>query len=148
MKVLDRGRIHISAVALGMADRLIAESLRYAMERRQFGQPISEFQLVQAMLADSKTDALAASALTEAVAHKFDSGEKVSLEAASLKYFASEAVGRIADRAVQIHGGAGYMAEYRVERFARDVRVLRIYEGTSQILQLIIAREMIRQAAA
>lgn len=147
MKVLDRGRIHISAVALGMCDRLIEESLRYATERRQFGQPISEFQLVQALLADSKTDALAAAALAEAVAQKFDSGQKVSLEAASSKHFSSEAVGRIADRAVQIHGGAGYMAEYKVERFARDVRVLRIYEGTTQILQLIIAREMLREAA-
>lgn len=144
MKVLDRGRIHIAAVALGMCDRLIELSLNYAQERKQFGQAISGFQLVQAMLADSKTEALATEALLNAVAAKFDRGEKISLEAASLKYFSSEAVGRVADRAVQIHGGAGYMAEYKVERFYRDVRLLRIYEGTSQIQQVVIAREMLR----
>ncbi len=146
MKVLDRGRIHVASVALGMCDRLIDLGLKYALERKQFQKPIAEFQLIQAMLADSKAEALAAGALLESVAAKFDTGQKVSLEAASLKYFASEAAGRVADRTVQIHGGAGYMAEYKVERFYRDVRLLRIYEGTSQIQQLIIAREMIRAA--
>jgi acyl-CoA dehydrogenase len=146
MKVLDRGRIHIAGVALGMCDRLIDMSLRYAMERRQFGQPIAEFQLVQAMLADSKVDQLATEALMNTTAARFDAGERVSLEASALKYMSSEAVGRVADRAVQIHGGAGYMAEYKVERFYRDVRLLRIYEGTSQIQQLIIARAMLREA--
>lgn len=146
MKVLDRGRIHIAAVALGMCDRLIEMSLSYATERKQFGQAISGFQLIQGMLADSKTEALAAEALLNSVAAKFDRGEKVSMAAAALKYFSSEAVGRVADRAVQIHGGAGYMAEYKVERFYRDVRLLRIYEGTSQIQQVIIAREMMRGA--
>jgi acyl-CoA dehydrogenase len=144
MKVLDRGRIHISAVALGMCDRLIDMSVRYAQERRQFGQAISNFQLIQGMLADSKVDAKAAEALLHSVAAKFDRGEDATMDAACLKYFSSEAVGRIADRAVQIHGGAGYMAEYKVERFYRDVRLLRIYEGTSQIQQVIIAREMLR----
>jgi acyl-CoA dehydrogenase len=147
MKVLDRGRIHIAAVALGMCDRLIEMSLTYASERKQFGQPLTGFQLVQGMLADSQTDALAAQGLTEAAARKFDAGQNVTLEAAVAKYFASEAVGRIADRAVQIHGGAGYMAEYKVERFYRDVRLLRIYEGASQIQQVIIAREMQRRGA-
>jgi acyl-CoA dehydrogenase len=146
MKVLDRGRIHIGAVALGMADRLVEMSLNYTLERKQFGERIANFQLVQALLADSKVDQLAAEALLNSVAAKFDAGEAVSLECSALKYLASEAVGRIADRAVQIHGGAGYMAEYKVERFYRDVRVLRIYEGTSQIQQLIIARQMIRNA--
>ncbi len=146
MKVLDRGRIHIAAVALGMCDRLLDMSVAYAKTRKQFGQAISGFQLVQGMLADSKTEALAAEALLQAVAARLDRGENISLEAASLKYFASEAVGRIADRAVQIHGGAGYMAEYKVERFYRDVRLLRIYEGASQIQQVIIAREMLRAA--
>ncbi|MBL4800442.1 MAG: acyl-CoA dehydrogenase family protein [Emcibacter sp.] len=146
MKVLDRGRIHISAVALGMCDRLIAESLQYAMERKQFGQPIAQFQLIQALLADSKTEALAIEAMVQSVAQKFDDGQKVSMDASCLKYFSSEAVGRVADRAVQIHGGAGYMTEYKVERFYRDVRLLRIYEGTSQIQQIIIAREMMRNA--
>ncbi len=147
MKVLDRGRIHIAAVALGMSDRLIDMSVAYARERKQFGQAISSFQLVQGLLADSKTEALAAEALLFSVAAKFDRGEDVTMDAASLKYFSSEAVGRIADRAVQIHGGAGYMAEYKVERFYRDVRLLRIYEGTSQIQQVIIAREMLRAAS-
>jgi len=146
MKVLDRGRIHIAAVAMGMCDRLIEMSLRYALERKQFGQRIADFQLVQAMLADCKTEALAVEALMERAAARFDAGEQISLEASALKYLASETVGRIADRAVQIHGGAGYIAEYKVERFYRDVRVLRLYEGTSQIQQLIIAREMIRAA--
>lgn len=146
MKVLDRGRIHIAAVALGQADRLLEMSVAYAAQRKQFGQPIGEFQLVQAMLADSKVDTLAVEALMQSVAAKFDREEKVSLEASALKYLASEAVGRIADRAVQIHGGAGYMAEYKVERFYRDVRLLRIYEGTSQIQQLIIGRALMREA--
>jgi acyl-CoA dehydrogenase len=147
MKVLDRGRIHIAAVALGQCDRLLGESVAYARERKQFGQPISDFQLVQAMIADCQTDTLAATGLMEAAARRYDAGENVSLEAAVAKYFASEAVGRVADRAVQIHGGAGYMAEYKIERFYRDVRVLRIYEGTSQVQQLIIARETLKRAA-
>ncbi len=146
MKVLDRGRIHIAAVALGMCDRLIEMSVRYAQERKQFGQAIAGFQLVQGMLADCKTEAMATEALLNSVASKFDRGENVTMDAACLKYFASEAVGRVADRAVQIHGGAGYMAEYKVERFYRDVRLLRIYEGTSQIQQVIISREMLRAA--
>ncbi|MET0270791.1 MAG: acyl-CoA dehydrogenase family protein [Sphingomonas sp.] len=148
MKVLDRGRIHIAAVSLGQCDRLIEMALRYAMERKQFGGRIADFQLVQAMLADCKVDQLTTEALMNATAARFDKGEKVSLECSALKYYASEAVGRVADRAVQIHGGAGYMAEYKVERFYRDVRLLRIYEGTSQIQQTIIAKAMIRAAAA
>lgn len=146
MKVLDRGRIHIAAVALGMADRLIDMALQYTLERKQFGQRIANFQLVQAMLADSKVDQLTIEALMHSVAARFDAGEKVSLECSALKLHASEAVGRIADRAVQIFGGAGYMAEYKVERFYRDVRLLRIYEGTTQIQQTIIAKNMIRAA--
>ena len=145
MKVLDRGRIHISAVALGMCDRLVEMSLAYAIERKQFGARIADFQLVQAMLADMKVDLLTTEALLQSVAAKFDAGEAVNLECSALKLHASEAVGRIADHAVQIHGGAGYMAEYKVERFYRDVRLLRIYEGTSQIQQTIIAKQMIRQ---
>jgi len=148
MKVLDRGRIHIAAVALGMCERLIGMALQYAMERKQFGQRIADFQLVQAMLADMKVDMLTTEALMQSVAVKFDAGEAVSLECSVLKLHASEAVGRIADRAVQIYGGAGYMAEYKVERFYRDVRLLRIYEGTTQIQQTIIAKQMIRQAEA
>ncbi|SFU21901.1 acyl-CoA dehydrogenase family protein [Mesorhizobium sp. YR577] len=148
MKVLDRGRLHISAVCVGMAERLIADSLAYAMERNQFGQPIAEFQLIQAMLADSKTEAYAARCMVMETARAKDTGVTVATEAAACKLFASEMVGRVADRAVQIFGGAGYMSEYGIERFYRDVRLFRIYEGTSQIQQLVIARNMIRDAKA
>ena len=147
MKVLDRGRLHLAAVCVGVAKRLIAESLGYAMERRQFGKAISEFQLIQAMLADSETECAAAEAMVLDAAARRDAGEPVVKLAAMCKYFASEMVGRVADRAVQIHGGAGYIADYAVERFYRDVRLFRIYEGTSQIQQLIIAREMLKGAA-
>lgn len=146
MKVLDRGRLHISAVCVGAAERLIADSLRYAMERKQFDKPIAEFQLIQAMLADSRTEAYAARAMVVDAARRKDAGENVSTEASCCKLFASEMVGRVADRAVQIHGGAGYIADYGIERFYRDVRLFRIYEGTSQIQQLVIARNMIREA--
>lgn len=146
MMVLDRGRLHISAVCVGAADRLIQEALRYAMERKQFGQSIAEFQLIQAMLADSRTEALAGRSMVVETARKKDAGGEVSTDAACCKLFCSEMVGRVADRAVQIHGGAGYMADYAVERFYRDVRLFRIYEGTSQIQQLVIARNMLRSA--
>jgi acyl-CoA dehydrogenase len=144
MRVLDRGRLHISAVCVGVAERLIADCVTFASERRQFGKPIAEFQLIQGMIADSKTESLAAKALTLATARKRDAGENVTLDAAAAKYFASEMVGRVADRAVQIHGGAGYIADYGVERFYRDVRLFRIYEGTSQIQQVVIARETLK----
>ncbi|TPI57365.1 acyl-CoA dehydrogenase [Mesorhizobium sp. B3-1-3] len=148
MKVLDRGRLHISAVCVGMAERLVADSLAYAMQRKQFGQPIAEFQLVQAMLADSRAEAYAARCMVIETARAKDRDASVSTEAACCKMFASEMVGRVADRAVQIHGGAGYMAEYGIERFYRDVRLFRIYEGTTQIQQLVIARNMIKDAEA
>ncbi|MDB5583582.1 MAG: Butyryl-CoA dehydrogenase [Bradyrhizobium sp.] len=146
MKVLDRGRIHMSALASGMSERLVEESVRYAVERKQFGQAIGAFQLVQGMIADSRVDAYASRVMVTDVARRFDAGEKVSVDVAATKYFTTEAVGRVADRAVQIHGGAGYMTEYVVERFYRDVRLLRIYEGTSQIQQVIIARSLLREA--
>ena len=145
MKVLDRGRIHLSALSSGMCHRLVDESVKYAVERKQFGQAIGTFQLVQGMIADSRTEAYAAWLMTQDVAKRLDEGEKISADVASTKYFASEALGRVADRAVQIHGGAGYMAEYKVERFYRDVRVMRIYEGTSQVQQTIIAKALLRQ---
>jgi acyl-CoA dehydrogenase len=146
MKVLDKGRIHLAAMCVGAAERILEEALRYAMQRRQFGQPIADFQLVQAMLADSKTEIYAARCMVMDAARRRDAGENVSTEASCAKLFASEMCGRVADRAVQIHGGAGYMSEYAVERFYRDVRLFRIYEGTSQIQQLVIARNMLREA--
>ncbi len=148
MKVLDKGRIHLAAVCVGAAERILEEALRYAMQRRQFGQPIADFQLVQAMLADSKAELYAARCMVIDAARRRDAGENVSTEASCAKLFASEMCGRVADRAVQIHGGAGYMSEYAVERFYRDVRLFRIYEGTSQIQQLVIARNMMREASA
>jgi len=148
MKVLDRGRLHISAVCVGVAMRLIRDALAYAMERKQFGKPIAEFQLIQAMLADSRTEAYAGRCMVLDAARRKDAGEDVGTEAACCKLFCSEMVGRVADRAVQIHGGAGYISEYAVERFYRDVRLFRIYEGTTQIQQLVIARNMIREAKA
>jgi acyl-CoA dehydrogenase len=146
MKVLERGRLHISALCVGAADRLVHESLSYALERKQFGQPIAQFQLIQAMLADSRTEAYAARCMVMDAAHRYDAGEKIATEASCCKLFASEAVGRIADRAVQIHGGAGYISDFAVERFYRDVRLFRLYEGTSQIQQLVIAAGMVREA--
>jgi acyl-CoA dehydrogenase len=145
MRVLDRGRLHIAAVCVGIAERLIADSVAYAAERKQFGKALSEFQLIQAMIADSKTETMAAKALVLEAAALKDAGEPITLEAAAAKYFASESVGRVADRAVQIFGGAGYIADYGIERLYRDVRLFRIYEGTSQIQQLVIAREVMKR---
>jgi len=144
MKVLDRGRLHIAAVCVGTAGRLVDEMRRYALERRQFGKPIADFQLVQAMIADSETERHAARALVLEAARQRDTGASVTKEAAMAKYFASEVVGRVADRAVQVFGGAGYIADYGIERFYRDVRLFRLYEGTSQIQQLVIAREVLK----
>ncbi len=147
MKVLDRGRLHISGVSVGAAERLIEDSLKYAMERKQFGKPIVEHQLIQAMLADSKAEAYAARCMVIEAARKRDEGHNISTEASCCKLFATEMVGRVADKAVQIHGGAGYISEYAVERFYRDVRLFRLYEGTSQIQQIVIARNMVRDAS-
>ena len=145
MRVLDRGRLHISAVCVGVAERLIADCVAYATERKQFGKPIAEHQLIQGMIADSKTEALVARAMVLETAAAKDAGKDVVLESAAAKYFASEMVGRVAARAVQIYGGAGYIADYGIERLYRDVRLFRIYEGTSQIQQLIIARETLKR---
>jgi acyl-CoA dehydrogenase len=147
MKVLDKGRLHIAAICTGAAQRMLDDALRYAIDRRQFGQPIAQFQLVQAMLADSRTEIYAARSMVIDAARRRDDGDDVTVEASCCKLFASEMCGRVADRAVQIHGGAGYVADHAIERFYRDVRLFRIYEGTSQIQQLVIARAMIRAAS-
>jgi acyl-CoA dehydrogenase len=144
MKVLDRGRLHISGVSVGVAERLIKDALEYATQRKQFGVPLSDQQLIQAMFADSQTETYAARCMTIETARKRDNGENVSTESSACKLFSTEMVGRVADRAVQIHGGAGYMSDFAVERFYRDVRLFRLYEGTSQIQQLIIAKNMIK----
>ena len=146
MKVLEKGRIHIAAVSVGVAKRVLRDALHYAIDRKQFGQSIAEFQLVQAMLADSQAELYAAECMVIDAARRRDDGHNVSTEASCCKMFATEMVGRVADRAVQILGGAGYMAEYGIERFYRDVRLFRLYEGTTQIQQIIIARNMVREA--
>lgn len=148
MKSLDHARIHMAAVAVGLCERIIDEGVRYATERRQFGKPIAQFQLIQGMLADCAAEAFAARAMVEKASRDKDAGMRIIKESACCKYFATEALGRIADRVLQIHGGYGYLKEYAIERLYRDARLLRIYEGTSQIQQLIIAREMLREAGA
>lgn len=151
MKVLDRGRLHISAVACGMARRILDESLRYARERKQFGSRIGDFQLIQAMLADSYAELYAGWSMVQDAALRYDrkapgaADPDVSMHASCAKLFCTEMVGRVADRGVQIHGGSGYINEYKVERFYRDVRLLRLYEGTTQIQQLIVGRALMAQ---
>jgi len=151
MKVLERGRLHISAVACGMAQRILEESVAYAKERKQFGKAIGEFQLIQAMLADCQAELYAGWSMVQDCARRYDarlpgaSDPDVIMRASCAKMFCTEMVGRVADRGVQIHGGAGYINEYKVERFYRDVRLLRLYEGTTQIQQIIIGRELMRQ---
>ena len=144
MRSLAHGRLVIAGMCVGVAARLIDESVSYARERTQGGHRIGEYQLVQAMLADSQTEYLAARALVLDAADQYEAGTDRRLAPSAAKYFASEAVGRIADRAVQIHGGSGYIRGIPVERLYRDVRLFRIYEGTSQIQQLVIAREMLK----
>jgi acyl-CoA dehydrogenase len=145
MKVLDKGRIHIAALAVGAAERMLADALDYAQGRKQFGAPIADFQLVQAMLADSQAEIYAARSMVLDAARKRDEGRDVTMEASCAKMYATEMCGRVADRAVQVFGGAGYIADYGIERFYRDVRIFRLYEGTTQIQQLIIARELKRR---
>jgi acyl-CoA dehydrogenase len=146
MKVLEKGRIHIAAICVGVAERMQRDALKYAIERKQFGQAIAQFQLVQAMLADSQAEIYAARCMIIDAARRRDQGLNVSTEASCCKMFASEMCGRVADRAVQIFGGSGYVADHGIERFYRDVRLFRLYEGTTQIQQIVIARNLVREA--
>ncbi|WP_034990830.1 acyl-CoA dehydrogenase family protein [Beijerinckia mobilis] len=146
MKVLDKGRLHIAAACVGLAERILDDMLVYAVGRKQFGRPLADFQLLQAMFADSKADAYAARCMTLDAARKRDAGQDVSVESSCAKMFASESVGRIADRNVQVHGGNGYIREYRAEQLYRDARLFRIYEGTTQIQQIIIAKSLTADA--
>jgi acyl-CoA dehydrogenase len=148
MKSLDNGRISVGAAATGYARRALDSALRYANERKAFGEPIANFQLIQQMLADSEIEIYAAEAMMADVTARADAGENVLRKAAAFKVFASEMCGRVVDRVVQVYGGAGYLAEYDAERFFRDARIYRIYEGTTQILQLQIAKHMLREWAA
>lgn len=148
MKSLDNGRISVGAASTGYARRALDSALRYATERKAFGEPIANFQLIQQMLAESETEIYAAECMMADVTARADRGENILRKAAAFKVFASEMCGRVVDRVVQIYGGAGYLAEYDAERFFRDARIYRIYEGTTQILQLQIAKHMLREFAA
>jgi alkylation response protein AidB-like acyl-CoA dehydrogenase len=140
MMALDGGRIGIASQALGIARAALEESLGYARGRVQFGRPIADFQAIQWMIADSETELAAARLLTLHAASLKENGEPFSQAAAMAKLFASEAAFQICDRNLQIHGGAGYVRDFAAERHVRDVRVTRIYEGTSEIQRLVIAR--------
>lgn len=146
LTVLSRGRLHIAALCVGLAERICEETVRHAAASKQGGRPIGEYQLVQAHLADSHAEAMAARSLVLDVARRYDSGEDLSVGPSSAKLFASEMVGRVADRGVQVHGGMGYMRETPVERFYRDARLYRIYEGTSEIQKVLIGRALIKDA--
>lgn len=146
MRSLAKGRLHIAALSVGMAKRLIKESVDYAAVTRQGGTPIAEFQLVQALLADSEAEAYAGEAMVIAAAKSYDDGSDQRLAPSSCKLFCTEMVGRVADRAVQVHGGMGYMRSVPVERFYRDARLFRLYEGTSEVQKLIIAKQLLRKA--
>ncbi|MCP3018072.1 acyl-CoA dehydrogenase family protein [Cupriavidus basilensis] len=148
MKVLNKQRIHLAALCTGPAIRMLDEAIRFVTGRQQFGQPLAEFQLVQAMIADCQTEIFAARALIMETARQRDRGEDVTMQASMCKYFASEMCGRVADRCVQMFGGYGYIGDFGIERFYRDVRLFRLYEGTSQIHQLNIAKRTLAQAAA
>lgn len=147
MQALDSGRLSVGAAALGLAERALEVGLRYAMERKAFGEPIAGFQLIQAMLADSRAEIYAAECMMLDACARAERGRS-SLECSAFKMFSSEMCGRVVDRVVQIHGGAGYLAEYEAERLFRDARIYRIYEGTTQIQQLVIAKQMIRDFKA
>ncbi len=146
MKVLNKQRIHLAALCTGPAIRMLDEAVRYTAQRRQFGKPVASFQLVQALIADSQTEIHAARALIVETARQRDAGIDVTMQASICKYFASEMCGRVADRCVQMLGGMGFIAGHPIERFYRDIRLFRLYEGTSQIHQLNIARRTISAA--
>jgi len=147
MRALNKQRINLAGLCVGPAVRLVEEMVRRATGRQQFGQPIADFQLVQQMIAESNTEVHAARALVLETARKRDAGEDVTMEASMCKLFASEMCGRVADRAVQVFGGGGYMEGNVAERFYRDVRLFRLYEGTSQIHLINIARRTVAQLA-
>lgn len=144
MQSLARGRLHIAGLAVGMARRAVHESVRYAKANRQGGRPIGEFQLVQALIAESQAELEAGRALVLDAAARYDAGLDVKLGPSCAKLFCTEMCGRVVDRAVQVHGGMGYMRGVPAERMFRDARLLRIYEGTSEIQKLVIARQLLR----
>jgi len=148
MSSLVKGRIHIAAMSVGMAKRLLHESLKHATTNSQGGTKLAEFQLVQAMLAESEAETFAGESMVLEAARRYDEGSDRRVAPSSAKLYCTEMVGRVADRAVQIHGGMGYMREVPVERFYRDCRLFRLYEGTSEIQKLIIAKQLLKQVKA
>ena len=147
MKILDGGRISIAALALGMARGAWQASLAYAKERRQFGRPIAEFEAIQFYLAEMATEIDAARLLTERAAQARDRGEETTRMSAQAKLYASEMAVKVADRAVQIHGGYGYIKDFPVEKFYRDAKLCTIGEGTSEIQKLVIARSLLTEGS-
>ena len=143
MKVLDGGRISIAALGVGIAEGALQAALAYAKQREQFGRPIGQFQAIQVKLADMATAVAAARLLTESAADAKDAGEKVTLQSAQAKLFASETAVKVCEEAVQIHGGYGYIKDFPVEKYWRDSKLCTIGEGTSEIQRLIIARELL-----
>jgi acyl-CoA dehydrogenase len=148
MRSLVKGRIHIAAMSVGMAKRLQHESLEHATTNKQGGTKLSEFQLIQAMLADNEAEIFAGECMLLEAARRYDDESDRRIAPSSAKLFCTEMVGRVADRAVQIHGGMGYMSDVPVERFYRDCRLFRLYEGTSEIQKLIIAKQLIKGVEA
>ncbi|MBC5767126.1 acyl-CoA dehydrogenase family protein [Ramlibacter albus] len=149
MKVLNKQRMHLAALCTGPAIRMLDLAIDHTQKRTQFGQPVGNFQLLQAMVADSQTEIYAARSMILEAARARDRGEDVALAASMCKFFASEMCGRVADRAVQMFGGSGYVADFSpIERYYRDVRLFRLYEGTSQIHQLNIAKLVLRGKGA
>ncbi|SOC46463.1 acyl-CoA dehydrogenase [Blastococcus aggregatus] len=146
LTVLSRGRLHIAALCVGMAQRVLDESVAYAATAKQGGAPIGRFQLVQAMLADMHAELLAGRALVREVAERYDSGEDMGIGPSSAKLYCTEMVARATDNAVQIHGGMGYLRSTPVERFYRDARLFRLYEGTSEVQRVIIGGGLLREA--
>lgn len=147
LKILGEGRVGLAARAVGSAEKLIELSASYAQERKQFGKPIADNQAIQWMLADMATETEAARMLMMKAAHMIDDGKKAIKEASMAKLYASEVFNRVADKAVQIHGGMGYVADYPVERFYRDARITKIYEGTSEVQRMLIARHVLSENA-
>ncbi|MGY1667804.1 acyl-CoA dehydrogenase family protein [Geodermatophilus sp. SYSU D00696] len=146
LTVLSRGRLHIAALCVGMAQRVLDESVAYASTARQGGAPIGRFQLVQALIADMHAELLAGRAMVREVAARYDSGEDTSIGPSAAKLWCSEMVGRATDRAVQVHGGLGYLRTTPVERFYRDARLYRLYEGTSEVQRVIVGGGLLRAA--
>ena len=146
MTALARGRIHMAGLAVGAAQRALDESVSYAATATQGGTPIGDFQLVQAMIADQQTGVMAGRALAREAARLYVTGEDRRIAPSAAKLYCTEMAGKVADLAVQVHGGSGYMREVPVERIYRDVRLMRLYEGTSEIQRLIIGGGLVRQA--